>query len=280
MNSKVWFAVFCLFLSGLWPRVLEAGSVEIVYVANAGFLLSSHSQKVLIDALFDDGLGRYSTPPRGTRKKMKASRPPFDHVDVILVTHRHRDHFDENMVIDHLKSNRAGALVAPQQVVNLLKKHKKFHEVSGQIMEVTPEPGSVIRQTVNGVELGVLGMKHVPSPGNGGDAHAGVQNVGFVVSLGGVNILHGGDAVLDLDTAFIDSTGIAREKIDVLFIKHFDRSESTVRIVTEKICPSHIVCMQVPPKEMEQISKVFRASYPNACFFEEPMDGKVFRVDG
>jgi glyoxylase-like metal-dependent hydrolase (beta-lactamase superfamily II) len=71
---------------------VQAG-VTITFLANEGVMLSSGGKKVLIDALFLKYETGYAVPADSTLSALAKARPPFDSVDLILVTHRHGDHF-------------------------------------------------------------------------------------------------------------------------------------------------------------------------------------------
>ncbi|UCG52092.1 MAG: MBL fold metallo-hydrolase, partial [Candidatus Latescibacterota bacterium] len=240
--------------------------------------VSTDTQKILIDALFDEGFGRYLTPSLLTRRKLTRAKPPFDNVDLILVTHWHGDHFNAKMVADHLKNNPRGVLVAPQQVVEKLKERKDFAKIGRQVEEVTPATGAVVKKTINNIEMKILGMKHVPYPIDGVDKHARVQVLGFLVTIGGVTFLHAGDAIYDLDEEFIALSKIDREHVDILFIEYFDRSENSANIVQNVIRPDKIIGMHVPPSDIELVEDTFRQTYPGGILFGKSMEKKQIAV--
>ncbi|UCG51856.1 MAG: hypothetical protein JSW58_17100, partial [Candidatus Latescibacterota bacterium] len=82
MRHKVLLLSTLLVLVISFVSQANAESVEITYVANEGFLVSTDTQKILIDALFDEGFGRYLTPSLLTRRKLTRAKPPFDNVDL------------------------------------------------------------------------------------------------------------------------------------------------------------------------------------------------------
>ena len=66
---------------------------SVTYIANSGFLLRSGGKSVLIDALFNNGFGRYAVPSNELKADMINGKPPFEKIDLFLVTHNHGDHF-------------------------------------------------------------------------------------------------------------------------------------------------------------------------------------------
>src|ERR671910_609429 len=67
--------------------------VSVTFLANEGVMLAADGKKVLIDALFLKYERSYAVPADSTLAALQRARPPFDSVDIVLVTHRHGDHF-------------------------------------------------------------------------------------------------------------------------------------------------------------------------------------------
>jgi L-ascorbate metabolism protein UlaG (beta-lactamase superfamily) len=254
-------------------------ALEVTYVANEGFLIAGGSAKVLVDALFDEGFGTYQTPARPTRGQLENASPPFDGVGLILVTHWHDDHFNPKMVVAHLKNNPGATCVAPQQVVDKMKEEKDFDAVAKQTEAATPEPGEVISKIIGGIGLKIFGMRHAPYMENGVDRHRDVQNVGYLVTVGGVNMFHTGDAVFDLEEEFIQSTGIDNETIDVLFIEYFDMSENTQHLIKDVFKPQHVIGMHLPTNNIEKMAGVFPEVFAGGLVFKKSMEKQTFAIE-
>ena len=67
--------------------------LEITYIANEGVLIAAGDGQVLIDGLHRPYYPMYAVLPPAQRDLIETARPPFDEIDVILVSHVHRDHF-------------------------------------------------------------------------------------------------------------------------------------------------------------------------------------------
>jgi L-ascorbate metabolism protein UlaG (beta-lactamase superfamily) len=61
--------------------------VEITFIANEGFLLTDGSRKVLVDAIFSEGSGNFTTPLADVLTQERDATSPFDSVDFLLSTH-------------------------------------------------------------------------------------------------------------------------------------------------------------------------------------------------
>jgi L-ascorbate metabolism protein UlaG (beta-lactamase superfamily) len=181
--------------------------VTVKFLANEGVMLSSGGQQVLIDALFQKYETGYAVPADSTRRSLERATAPFDSVDVILVTHRHGDHFHPSSVVAHMSANPHAWLVTSAQVIDSMRgRLAGAHGVASRILPRTTAPGVWRRENVNGITVHLLGIPH------GGQRHRAVEHLGFIVELGGRRVLHVGDtdtneaafAPFRLDTARID----------------------------------------------------------------------------
>ena len=158
--------------------------VRITYLANEGFLLEAGEAAVLVDALFGDGLAEYPSVPRGARADLEGARGRFAGVDLILVSHAHADHFDAAAAARHLRANPGAALLSTPEVVAAVRDELGAAAAGREIVSVYPESGVSELHRAGGVEVRVLNLSHGPLP---------IQNLGLVVRLGGLEVLHVGD---------------------------------------------------------------------------------------
>ena len=94
-----------------------AGTLQVTYIANQGVLLAAGDTQVLIDGLHRPYQPIYPSLPEREREEIETARPPFDGIDLILVSHVHRDHFHPEAVARHLRHNPKAVLVSSEQVV-------------------------------------------------------------------------------------------------------------------------------------------------------------------
>ena len=94
---------------------------SLTYIANAGVMLKLDGKKILIDPLTTPGNDIYSDTEQGAREALLTNTVPYDHVDVVLVTHHHRDHFHAEGVQDLLKAQPGAHLVSGPEVIRRLK---------------------------------------------------------------------------------------------------------------------------------------------------------------
>ena len=242
--------------------------VSITFLANEGVLLAGGGRMVLIDALFLKYGPEYAVPPDSTQRALRAAQLPFDLVDLILVTHRHGDHFHPEPVAAHLQANPRAQLVTSQQVIDSLRGGGRTVP-DARMLARTTAAGSIRREVVGGVALQLLGLPH------GGERHRQVEHLGYVVELGGRRVLHVGDtdisenafAPLRLDTA----------RIDVALLPAWMVTSAEGRQVIERwIRPRQVVAIHVGERQEAQTTRAVRAALPNAITFARKLEMRRF----
>ena len=178
------------FLADVESARAEAG-LHVWWLGQSGFLLQYAGRHLLVDPYLSDSLTRKyadtSTPHvRMTRRVVAPQRLGF--VDVILSTHGHTDHLDEETL------RAVGApVVAPAGTVELARR-RSGAEVTG-----VSEGEALV--------LAGFGIEAVPA------LHPGDHCVGYVIAAGPYRLYHSGDtAAIDpgvrgVDVAFVPING-------------------------------------------------------------------------
>jgi L-ascorbate metabolism protein UlaG (beta-lactamase superfamily) len=261
--------------------------MEIMYIANEGFLIKASNKKILIDALFGKFESDWCDVPSGNvLEKMEKGAEPFDQIDVILISHAHVDHFNAQIVFTHLESNEAGVLICPRQVVQELEKDKRYERISPRVMEITPdyETGS---QTIDvkGMGIKVWRLTHSPyyiesqETRQKRNKHENVQHLGFTIDIDNKQIFHGGD--WGYDGTGENLNPLEAETIDVAFLSveaylrlyHPDR-----KLIDEHQKPKNIVLMHLyPPGNLEDLTQEEKKIISGTTVFKSQMESKHFR---
>ena len=182
---------------------------RVTYLANEGVLLEVGDKKVLIDALFGDGIRGYPVVPEQMRGDLEAARGRFQEVDLLLVSHEHRDHFDPGSVARHLANNSRALMFGPPDAVARLPD-------GARAQGVYPLEGNQATLSHRDISVRVMRLHH-------GRARSEIQNLGLIVDLNGVRFLHVGDTELtlcegrslELDDLEIDVALLPSWQIDV-----------------------------------------------------------------
>ena len=277
MNKVLIFLIFILFCyTNLWNQ--DTPSLEVTYIANEGFMVRAGEKSILIDALFKNGFNMYLVPDGSLSQKMQAAKKPFNRIDLILVTHRHGDHFNALMVTNHLKHNPKCILVAHNQVILRMKKWMtQYNLKKEQIYEINMEFNTNKGLSLNGIDLNILCLHHIPYIVNGVDRQIKVANLSYIVKLNGYVFFHMGDAIISNSSDFIKEFPFNEQNINTLFLNYNDRSKITHDIIDQYIKPANIIAMHIPPEEVATVTQEFKKLYPDIFIFSESMETKVFK---
>jgi L-ascorbate metabolism protein UlaG (beta-lactamase superfamily) len=239
-----------------------AGAVEVMYVANEGVLISAGDERVLIDGLHREYSASYPFLPEPHRSAIESAQAPFDGVDIVLVSHRHLDHFHPESVGRHLVSAREAVLVSSAQVVGEVEaQFADFASIRSRVTAVTPSVGARTTTRVSGIDLVVLGVGH------GSGRHSGIQNLGHVVTMGGRKFLHLGDASTE-DRTIFEKLRLHQDGIDVAFLPIWFLTEPDGQaIVRDLIRPREIVAVHMPAGEATDARARAQRDFPTAAFF-------------
>ena len=245
--------------------------VDVTFIANAGFLISTPNKKILIDAIFSDADG---APDGETLVQMREARHPFDDVDLVFVTHNHGDHCSAFYIGRHLTNNAEACLICPQDVYTEVEtEYIDFELIRERILPITPN-GTWANRTFHEINVKILDLYHA------GDHSDIIQNNGYIVNLEGIKVFHIGDAAGILDN-FDPYPWLVDEGICVLLIPEWFALEEPhgVQIVNERIQPDHVVLMHIHPSRMEyiiQITPEINSMFPSVTYFTRCMETMRF----
>ena len=249
-------AVIGLAISSLSLAPSAPQGVSLTFLANEGVMLSAEGQKVLIDALFLKYERGYAVPADSTLAALQRARAPFDSVDLVLVTHRHGDHFHPMPVAAHLRANPRATLVTSRQVIDSLRGYAPARALpSERLMSRTTRPGMRRREVVSGIIVELLGLPH------GG--HPRVEHLGYIVEIGGRRVLHVGDSDFSEDT--FAPFRLDTSRIDIALLPSWAVTGRQGRQVVERwIRPRHVVAFHVGERDAAKTQRAVRAAIPTA----------------
>ena len=256
------------------PGAPQRQPLDVTYIGNEGFMIQAGGKKVLVDALFD-GSTTYLAPAQELLAQMTRGSAPFADVDLLLVTHPHGDHFNAKLVIEFLRHHTHCQLIAHTQVVDLLRKEEGFAQIEKQIHEVKLEPGAYAHVSLNGIDLDALCLKHMADNPD----QEQTRNLAFDVELGGARFLHMGDSSIIQNETYLNRYPFERSPVDLLFLNEYDRTHTTQKFIAEKIKPSQIVAMHIPPAELAEETDKILAFYPHAIIFRQSMERRSIPIE-
>lgn len=270
MKFKIKLFLLLMLAPSGFAKTSPNQKVEITYIANEGVFIKQGETKILIDAHHYKGNPYYMPVANSRLEKMVNGLPPFDRVNLILATHIHADHFDAQSVGRHLFFNPKTTFVAAKQMTDSIKKEfDNFKKVEKQIKTVTPEWKQFAEVTIDDIEIKVLGLRH------GSKKFKSIQNMGYIIKIGDVKLLHIGDA--DATVENFEAFKLPNEAIDIAFIPYWYLTHKPFNeIVNRYIQPGRIIAVHIPPEDAEEATDKILSTYPGAIIFSKAMQKVVF----
>jgi L-ascorbate metabolism protein UlaG (beta-lactamase superfamily) len=217
-------------------------SKELTYLANAGVLLKLGDKKIVIDGFCASTNPLYKSTPADISEQMILGTPPFDNIDLMLITHEHEDHFDGGSIARFLQHNPNTVVISTCKVI---AKIKGLMPSSHGLCLIALNPSLSERKSIsaNGILVQAMAMLH------DGKGYSEVKNLAYLVQYE-KTILHLGDAALVKEN-FV-SLELDKEKIDLLIANFpFVGLPSGRKIVTDMIKPQKMVSVHLPHQALD-----------------------------
>lgn len=230
------------------PSARCGAGPTVTYLANAAVLIHG-SRSIMIDGPFTDGVDPYPTMTSRALHRARSADPPFDEVDWILVSHAHADHLDPKALADHLVANRTARLVSTRDVVDRVGAAAPRHaRLDDRLIVAEPADGEsmVIRERRPRIEA--LALHH--------GRQRSIRNLGFLVDVDGVRLLHAGDA--EVVRSDIEPLGLSERRIDFAFLPTWYVRSERFRPVLDAIGARHVLLIHFP--ERRAARRMFRRS--------------------
>lgn len=260
------------------PRqtVETAGQFTLTYVANMGVLVSAGETKVLVDALFDKPNPDYRAPAPETLDRIMKGEPPFDGLDLVLVTHDHPDHFDAGLAVRYMETLSEPILLAPADAVEAMRQAAKdWGRIGPRVISIDLKVGEKATRDVKGIPVTACRTLH------SGDRDS-PMNLMFLFELGGRRILHEGDpnGRCEIFQAF----GLKDVRLDLAVVHYWYPLEpNCARFLQEDLKAGRIALGHLPIRlEGDAPSKIdlVREHYKDIFILLPGTPAKAFREEG
>jgi len=248
--------------------------IEVTYVANCGFLIKTTNKQLVIDALFKEGFNNYLVTPDTIATKIISSKEPFNNIHLLLITHNHEDHFNDSMVVKYLNYNPNNILIAPSSVTKAIIAYPGYKKNKNQLVEIDKVNHAKNDTVVQGIRIKSFFLQH--------DNRPEIENVGYLIDMDGIKILHTGDCT-GVDTIQMKNLRLQNSGIDLAFLSYYGfwRGPKIRDFTKEAINPKKIVLMHIPPKEIGSVkeSAIKINNFVDITVFDISMEKKSFNFN-
>ena len=218
-------------------------SNKLIYVSNAGVLLQMNDKKILIDGLCNSDIAMYKGTPQQIYQQVIQSVPPFDNINLMLITHHHSDHFDVDLTCDFLRNSQNTVVVSTSKVISEIRKVlSDFNDE--QLIALNPSVHSIQEVIANGIDIEVISMTHF------GNEFSSVDNFAYLIR-DRFSVLHVGDAAAIYEN--YQGLDLTKKEIDLLIAPFtYISLHSARQIIREYINPQKIAIVHLPHKELDR----------------------------
>lgn len=211
----------------------------LVYLSNAAVFLQYNGVKILIDGLYRDNSGYFSQLPDAVWDGMQKGNGELAHIDYLLFTHSHADHFYEPYVLQYLRNNHVKGYALPCSDNTLYGCRAISFDTEN---EVELEKGIICRY---------VDIRHLDP------RFYNVTNRCYILKVGVKNLLFLGDADYQ-EESFQE---LVNEEIDIAFVTPiFFNHPSGRRILQEILCVRKVILYHLPfsQEDTMQMEKMAR----------------------
>lgn len=251
--------------------------MKITYLGNSGFLIETEKHKVLIDGLFRAGVEGLMSMPAEQRTIIEGGQPPYDNVDLVLVTHNHPDHVEPIALGTYLTNNPKSMLLTTPGVVERLQiAYRGYDDIHARVGGFTPPPRPLVSQHED-IRITAVKLDHL----NLRDS----ENIAFVVEMDGWKFYHGGDGIVTLQEFL--GLGFTDGDLDVAFLPYwYIASDVFIEAMRRGLDSKHVIVTHLPPKRdslnllegfggRDGVIAKMREVEPTAFMFDEQFDSKI-----
>jgi len=247
-----------------------AAGVTITQLANEGAMISDGESRILIDAMVVEPYSIYGGLPAQAASAFEQLSGPFSAIDLVLVSHRHHDHNQPRFACSFMQASAHSKLISSPQVLGLMReKCRQFLSGNNRVEEMNPQYEEPHVIELNNVRISVFPLSH------GTGKYARLQNFGHLIEIGGLKVLHVGDAAMN--PADFRRAGLDKVDIDVALIPfwYFQPGPGS-EVMTRFFDAPNKIAVHIPPGEMEEIKGYMSEEYPQVIILQNTLDQTTF----
>jgi L-ascorbate metabolism protein UlaG (beta-lactamase superfamily) len=257
-----------LLLSGFAAPLVA--DITLTQLANEGVIISDGETRILIDGMVVEPYSVYGGLPPEVSPLFEQVSGPFSGIDLVLASHRHHEHNQPRFACQFLQDSSGTRFVSSPQVIGLMReKCRTFMTTSPRVNEINPQYGEPHVIQLEGTRVTIFPLSH------GARKYARIQNFGHLVEMGGMTLLHIGDAAMDPQD--FDRAGLDNIEIDVALIPfwYFQPGPGS-EVMTRFFDAPNKIAVHIPPGEMEEIKGYINEEFPQVIILQNTLDQTTF----
>ena len=249
--------------------------LQISYIGNMGVLLEAGQHTVLVDGLHQNYKPIYEHPIHETVQQLiKGEYPSFSEIELILVTHKHKDHFSPKYTYDFLRYNSEAILVGSAQLKEEIEKVSKGKEKKLiDRVEVVPYSYNINQVIHKGIEVESFRCDHT-NPAR----HKNIENIAHIISIDQYNVLHLGDTDSETLNNLFHKINLLKRDLDIVILPYWMLLEtSSIADPIKKLNPKKIIATHIDPTNWPKTVGNIEQDIPNVICFTKVNEKIYFR---
>lgn len=234
-------------------------TLSIMYTGNMGVLIKAGETQILIDGLHLKYEDDYLEPSQPLLDSMVFSKGKYN-IDLVLVTHVHKDHFHQKPVMDFLLHNKTARFMAPKQVIDTLSKSENYSSVKGRVYVAEKTKGLKIKENTQVTPFPLIHTWPI--------RHKSITNMAHAIHIAGKKLVHVGDAETD---GLVYKTNLFKNKrYDVAILPMWFLGKNSAVQTKRYIDAKRVVAPHLSPKKKDHSRLLENAgkNHIDAVFFD------------
>lgn len=283
MKKYIFILLLINSLIPVFSQVPE-NNLKITYIANEGFLLSSVTKNVLIDALYSEGYGAFAVPSKEVLDCIMNNKSPFENISAYYLTHYHKDHCDPVLLNEYAgKHKNVPLVISKPSIIFIHGNCIDFILKKKQFAEITPDVNSCISKTINGIPTKAFGLKHISFFVDSIDLEENMVNTSYLIDLDGIKVFHSGDIKMNAFESYIEENKKWEDNVDVAFLyfELFESGTPALDFIIKTLNPKYIVLMHMPQSVMQEWTpkiEQLKSKFSNILLFNNSMESQLVSI--
>jgi L-ascorbate metabolism protein UlaG (beta-lactamase superfamily) len=245
---------------------IAVADVTITRLANDGVILDDGETRIMIDGFVVESYALYGGLPPLMAQEFATATGIFENIEMAFVSHKHHDHNQPEFTCNFLRASDATRLITSVQVIELVRERCRVLVTStSQVATIDPKFELPMTLPVGTAKVTIIPLSH------GKGKYARLENWGHVVEMGGVRVLHIGDAAMDPTDFEAAAAELANLDVALIPFWYFQPGPG-MEVVNRFLDAPHKLAVQVPPQEVAEATAFLATDYPEVVVLEQPGD--------